>query len=296
MQATEDGMIRRVTAALAMVLACGSAAAADAGDPVVAERGAAQITASAARAMVAGTEGELHQHLAADPAALRVFLRDALLQQAVLAEARAQKWDQRPDVVAALQRAHDQVVAASFIAAQVKLPAGYPSEAEVQSAYARNTAQLMQPRTYHLTQIFVPAASLPGDEARRRLAELGRRVQRSQAGFDNAVGSVPGARYADLGFLPETSLVPAVKSAVAGLPEGSVSDPVCSPVGCSLLRLVATRPAGPAPLAEVRDRLVRALRQQRVAQEEQAYANTLLQRQPVRVNEIELARLAGAAP
>ena len=284
---------------LAAVLACTVAAAAEnTADPVVAERGAIQITSSRARAMLAGTDAELHQRLAADPTALRAFLRDALLQQAVLSEARAQKWEQRSDVAAAIQRARDQVVAASFIAAQASLPQGYPSEAEVQAAYAQNKAQLMQPRTYRLTQIFLPAASLHGDDGRRRLADLRTRVQHGHGNFDVAAGSVPDARYADLGFLPETSLIPAVKAAVAGLPEGSVSDPVCTSGGCSLLRLVATRPAGPAPLADVHDRLARALRQQRVAQEEQAYADTLLKRQPVRVNEIELARLAGppAAP
>ncbi len=87
-----------------------------------------------------------------------------------------------------------------------------------------------------------------------------------------------------------------MKTAVAGLLEGAVSDPVCTQGGCFLLRLVATRPAAPAPLPEMRDRLSRALRQQRVTQEEQAYANALLEHQPVRVNEIELARLAGASP
>ncbi len=289
-------MTSRVAAALALALASAAAAGAEsAADPVLAERGAARITASQARAMLAGTEGELRRRLATDPAALRGFLRDALLRQAVLDEARAQKWEQRPDVAAALQRAHDQVVAASFLAAQAALPAGYPSEAEIQAAYAQTKAQLMQPRTYHVMQIFLPAASLHGDEGRRRLAELRSRIQHGRAGFDAAAAGAD-ARGADLGFLAETALIPAVRSAVAGLPEGSVSDPVCSPGGCSLLRLVATRPAGPAPLADVRDRLVRALRQQRVAQEEQAYADALLQRQPVRVNEIELARLAGGSP
>ena len=265
-------------------------------DPVVAERGASRITASQAHAMVADTEGDLHQRITADPAALRAFLRDALLQRAVLAEAHAQKWEQRPEVAAALKRAHDRVVAASFVAAQAPLPAGYPSDADVQAAYVQNRAQMMQPRTYHLTQIVVPAASLHGDDGRRRLAELRLRVQSGHADFDTAASSVADSHYADLGFLPETSLLPEVKSAVAGLLEGAVSDPVCTAGGCFLLRLVATRPAGQAPLADMRDRLVRALRQQRVAQEEQAYANTLLQRQPVRVNEAELARLTGAAP
>ena len=64
--------------------------------------------------------------------------------------------------------------------------------------------------------------------------------------------------------------------------------------GCALLKLVATRQAGPAPLAEVRDGLIRLLRQQKERQGEQDYANVLLARAPVRIDEIALAQLAGA--
>ena len=286
---------------MAAALTCAAASAApSAADPVVAERGPAEITVGQARALVAASGAELRQKLMADPAALRAFLRDILLQRAVLREAHAQKWEQRPDVTAAMERARDQVVAQSFLAAQAPLAAGYPSEAEIKAAYDRNKAQLMQPRTYHLAQIFLSGGAASGasgaaggDDGRRRVADLRQKLQRGRAAFETAAAGLPGAHYADLGFLPDTALIPEVKSAVAGLLEGAVSEPVCTAGGCSLLRLIATRPAGPAPLASVHDQLARALRQQRLAQEEQAYADGLLAREPVRVNEIELARLAG---
>ena len=268
------------------------ALAAAGSDPVVAERGSLDITANQARALVSATDGALRRRLTTDPAALEAFLRNLLLQRAVLGEARAQKWEQRADVAAALQRARDQVIAQSFLAAQAPLPAGYPSEADIQSAYAQNRAQLMQPRTYHVTQLFIPATATHDDDGRRRLAEWQAKLAHSHANFDTAFGNVAGAHYADLGFLPETSLIEPVKTAVAGMLEGTVSEPVCTPEGCALIHLLATRPAGPAPVADVHDRLADALRQRRVSQEEQAYANTLLAHEPIRLNDVQLAHLA----
>jgi parvulin-like peptidyl-prolyl isomerase len=75
--------------------------------------------------------------------------------------------------------------------------------------------------------------------------------------------------------------------------EGQVTPPLCTQPGCALLKLVATRPAGPAPLPEVRDGLVRLMRQQKERQGEQAYANTLLAQVPVRIDEIQLSHLTG---
>ena len=86
--------------------------------------------------------------------------------------------------------------------------------------------------------------------------------------------------------------MPAIKPAVAGLAEGSVSEPICTAGACTLLRLIATHPAGIAPIGEVHEQLVRALRQQKTQQEAQAYANGLLAKQPVQLNEIQLSHLA----
>ena len=101
----------------------------------------------------------------------------------------------------------------------------------------------------------------------------------------------PGVKYLDLGWVTDGQLIPSVKSAIAGLPEGAMTDPVCTENGCHLIRLVATRAAGPAPLADIHDALVKAMRQQKQAELQRAYASSLLAKQPVAINEIELSRL-----
>jgi len=283
--------MKRLVLAATLALSFGAAQAADT-DPVVAERGTSEITASQARALIAATEPETKHKLLTDPAALKEFLRNLLLQQAILEEAKTQKWDQKPDVVALLQRAHDQVLAQSFLSAQAPLPAGYPSEADVQAAYDQNKNRFLQPRTYHLTQIFLPAAAFHGDEGRKRMVDLRTKLSRSHTKFEDAPKLLAGSRFADLGFIPDTALVESAKPAIVGLPEGGISEPICTPGGCTLLRLISTRPAGPAPIGDVHEQIVRALRQQKVQQVAQAYANALLAKQPIQLNEIQLAKLS----
>jgi peptidylprolyl isomerase len=275
---------------LAVLAALPAATRPPADDPVVAQRGTDRITLSLARAIVASLDADTRAALGTNQA-MAGLLRDVLVQRAVLAQARAQKWDQRPDVAAAAQRARDVAVAQSFLAAQAAIPPGYPAEADIQAAYARNTARLMQPRSYHLAQVFVAAARGDARTARAELLAASGRLPRAHADLAEAARQVPGGAYSDLGWLAETQVAPAVRTMVSGLQEGAVGEPLCTPDGCHLVQLIATRPAGPAPLEAVRGALVRALRQQRRAQAEQAYADALLARQAIALNEVALAQL-----
>jgi hypothetical protein len=166
----------------------------------------------------------------------------------------------------------------------------------VLAAYAQARPQLTRPRTYHLAQDFVPvAADAPAgasETARRTLATLVRDINAGRVAFDTAPKRNAAVQYADLGWVAETQLQKAAHDAVAGLPEGQVSPPICTANGCTLIKLVATRPAGPPPVAEVHDQLVRALRERKQKDLAQAYANSLLAKAPVRVDEIQLSHLA----
>ena len=264
---------------------------AGAADPVVAVRGTDQITASQVRALIAGADPQTRAKLTQDPAALPNLIRNALLQRAVLAAAHAANWERKPDVAALLARTREAAIAQSFLAAQAAPPAAYPSDAEIQAAYEQAKPQLMQPRAYHVVQEFItlPATASQADidQARHTLAA------RHDAFSQPHPAATPGGiQLADLGWVPENRLQQAAKDAVSGLLEGQVSPPICTKTGCALLKLAATRPAGPAPLADIRDNLVRVMRQQKERDGEQAYANTLLAQQPVRLDEILLAHLA----
>jgi peptidylprolyl isomerase len=261
-------------------------------DPVIAIRGNDQMTLSQVRALIASADPQTRAKLTSDPKALQDLIRNALLQKAVLEAAHAANWERRPDVAALLARTRDAAITQSFLASRAVPPAAYPNAAELQAAYEQAKPQLMQPRSYHLTQLFVTlpanASAAETDQAKRTLAGL-------RDGFASAhAPKLPaGVQSSDLGWVPENHLQPAAKDAVAGLLEGQVSPPVCTQPGCAILKLVATRPAGPAPLDQVRDGLIRLMRQQKERQGEQAFANILLAKQPVRIDEIQLSHLAG---
>ena len=278
----------RVSALLAASLALAAAAP----DPVIAERGRDQITLGQARAMVAGLDFDARRKLTATPAALTEFLRNILVQRAVLEEAQAARWDQRPEVATLVARARDQVIAQTFLAAHAVPPASYPSDAELQAAYAANKAQFMQPRAYHLAQLYtVKPPTGTNDDGRAKLTALRAQIERGHVALVDAAKRDASLRYGDMGWVADTQLVPAVRDAVSGLLEGALTAPVCVENGCHLLRLIATRPAGPTPLPELRDGLTRALRSQKQAELERTYASTLLAKQPAQVNEIELSKL-----
>ncbi len=260
-------------------------------DPIVAVRGTDQITASQVRTLIAATDGQTRAKLAADPKALQDVVRNALIQRGVLAAARAANWERRPEVTAMLARTRDAALAQSFLASHAAPPPGYPSEAEIQAAYEQAKSQLMQPRVYHVSQAAIP---LPPTATTQQIEAARRTLAGARDGF--AAGHPPtGVEMLDLGWVPENRLQPMARDAVSGLLEGQVSAPVCTRSGCALLKLVATRQAGPAPLADVRDGLIRLLRQQKERQGEQDYENALLARAPVRIDEIALAQLAGAS-
>lgn len=272
---------------LAILLAAAGA------DPVIAERGQDQITVSQARALIAAAPPDLRRKLTTDPAVLKAFLRDVLVQRAILTQALAEKWDQKPDIVALVARAKAQVVAQSFLESHAVPPPSYPSEAELQAAYTQNKAQFMEPRGYHLTQIFTPKpAAGASDDGKTKLGTLRTQIEHGRVQFADGAKRVAGAQYLDMGWTNEKQLVPAVKDAVSGLLEGGIAGPVCTENGCHLLRLVATKPAGPTPLLELREGLIRALRQQKQTELERAYASSLLAKQPAEINEIELSRMA----
>ncbi len=91
-----------------------------------------------------------------------------------------------------------------------------------------------------------------------------------------------------LGWASEAEIVPEIRSQVAGMAQGEISDPIRTASGWHIIRMDDTRPAAPRPLAEVRDSLAAALRQRKTQANEQAYLNGLLAKSPVAVNEIGL--------
>ena len=264
----------------------------------VAQRGALRLTAADVRALIAKADPAVRAQLQASPAALTDFVRDRLLRLSLLAEAKAKGWDQTPDVAARIAEARDQIIATTYIASLGVPDPAYPSDAELAAAYDANKASLMRPRQYQIAQIVVLApAGQPDDAARKRIVELHQQAVRPRADFAdlarrNSQDRASAERGGEIAWTREDLLVPAIRDAVAGLAEGGISEPVRTADAWHILKLLGARSASPAPLAEVHDQLVQALRQQRTQQLARAALDDSLRKDPIKINEIALQDLA----
>jgi peptidylprolyl isomerase len=92
----------------------------------------------------------------------------------------------------------------------------------------------------------------------------------------------------------EDQLAAALREVVTKLPDNAISEPVRSAEAWHVVKLLGTRPPSVLPLEQVRDALVLALRQTRAQQGARAYVEELLRKQPIQLDESELAHRVAA--
>jgi peptidylprolyl isomerase len=268
-------------------------------DAVVAQRGDIKMTAGELRDLIRFSDPEQRHVLETNPTALQQAVRDRLLKRALMAQATEKQWDKREDVAFRAAIAREDAITSSWLNAQVAPDPAFPTDEQVQAAYDANKAKFVVPRQFHVAQIFLAlppgAGKQTDDELQHKLADLRQQVTKQHADF-----AVLAKRYSDekasaanggdLGWVREDTLVPPMRATVQGLAEGAVAEPVRGPNGWHLLKLVAIKPASQATLAEVRETLVKLMRQERQVEGQRAYLANMLKQEPVEVNEIELSK------
>ncbi len=258
----------------ASLLLGGAAAAAD--SPVVARQGSETLTEADVATMLGEIDPATRARVVATPGGIENLVRSRLATDALLAEANAKRWADRPEIAHQIAAARDGVVAKTYLAAVSQPAAGFPTEAAISAAYDANKGQFVQPRQYEVSQVEIPGADDPVTR---------RRAQATARNFP-----VAGAK--DLGWLPENRLVPAIKDAVGGLPVGGTAA-VHLADGWHVLKLVATRPAATLALAQVHDQIADALRRQKAEENARNYLSALEGRQHAQINEIALSAALG---
>lgn len=291
------GLLARVLGAM-LLLAASTARADDAPpDPVVAQRGAVTLTASQVRQMIQMADPEVRAQLEREPNLLVQRVRERLMQLVVLDRARDAQWDLKPEVAYRAEMARQGAIVESYVAAQAPIEPGFPTDQQVAAAYETNKARMQIPKQFHLAQILIavpPGASASVDaDAKKRAVDLRRQIVDQHADFavlakklSDDKGS--GANGGELGWLREDALIPPIRLTLATLAQGTVSEPLRTPDGWHLLKLIATKPAGTATLAEAHDTIVRLLRQERAVQNQRHYIAELLQIEPIKLDQVEL--------
>ena len=294
---------------VAMVFVCPFSAlpmqAAESDAAVIARLGGTQFHAADFGNFVRLLDPDLRKKAVADPQTMNRLIGLELARIAVLNEARAKNWQQRPEVARQIARARDDVVMNSYLASVSTVPKDYPSAADIQTAYDLNRDSFMAPRQYRLAQIFVASPSgadkKTADAANRKAGDLARKAKAANAKFADIARTASehkssAAEGGDMGWAAIEQIVPEIRKEVAGMDVGEISDPIRSAAGWHIVRLVATKPAAARPLAEVKETLIATLRQRKVKDNQQAYVARLLDKSPVAVNEASLRKLFESVP
>jgi peptidylprolyl isomerase len=265
---------------------------------VVARVAGAEVTRDELRSYLATLAVEERTALERDPALLGQVVRAHLARQAVLRELRQRKWQEVPANRARLDRVRDDAAIDLYLDEVSRPPEGFPDEAELLAAYEASRKALERPRQWRVAQIYLAAPRGLEAEAERKVAQrleaLRARLRKGEAFAEVAAASDErgaGSRGGDAGWLAEEQLVPGVRAAVAGLAKGAVSEPVRLDDGWHLVKVLDEKPAGPPPLAEVREALSAQLRAARARALRQAHLARLLEKSPPVVNELALSRL-----
>ena len=287
-----------LSAALA-VIAAGEPPVAPPGDQTVAQRGDLRLTRAGLEEALSSLDPAVRAQVTATPQALATFARDRVLNQAVLAEAKASGWDTKPDIVRRAAEAHDAVVVQTYLASKVSADPLYPSEAEITEAYQANKSRLVTPKQYRVAQIVlvVKQGATPAEEEeiRKKAADLRAQAIRPNADFadlarKNSQDPAGVQNGGEVGWLRESEMLQAARAAVSGLSDGGVSSPVRMPDGWHVIKLLETRPAATAQLSDAKPQIVQALRQTRVQKIIRGYLDEIVKAQPIQLNEIEMAK------
>lgn len=300
------GAVALLVVAVALVLRPGtdpvaaqqsSPLAAVAAGPAVARLGNQQVTPQELQALLATLPPASAEQLRGNREALERWIRTRLAEKAVLEQADAQGWAQRPDVVRQTRAASEQIVFRDYLRSVSTVPADYPSTAELQQAYDAGKANWMTPPLYRVSQIFLAVPDAQSlDAVRKQATELSKKAQGTPGDFaalatQYSQDRLTAERGGDSGLQPLQQLVPEVRGVVAKLKVGAVSDPVQSAAGFHVIKLTEQQPARTATLDELRDQLTQALRAQRQEQIAQAYLDGMLNTATLSIDGAELNKV-----
>lgn len=286
-----------VLAVAMLCLGSGVAGAAGGADEIVAKMGSIELKRGDVKRLAESQGLDLKGNRQALALALDQNVRTELVRRYVLGEAKQKQWDKRPEVQAAIERAREQVLVASYVNDLARPPASFPGEAELQSTYDANKARFLVPAQYRVAQIYIGGANEQSAGAERKAEEAWKKVNEKNASFADIARALSehkesAAKGGEMHWLAEEQLLPELRTVLKGMTAGDISRPVKSQAGWHVVKLLERKEAAVRPLGEVRESLAQALRLQRAQEKEREYMNQIVSKHPITVNEIALSGLA----
>jgi parvulin-like peptidyl-prolyl isomerase len=285
-------MILKPTA-LALFAAASLTLPTRAADAVIARAGDRDITVAQIQPYLSSLSEADRAALKQNPAALSQAVRTLILQQVLLKEASNADWDEKPETQALLARVRDAAIAESYLESVTKLPADFPSDAEIKEVYDARKAELSLPKQYKLAQIFIANGTDPA-KAEAKADTLAKQVKSGDfAALAKTNSDEPrsAANGGEIGLLPEDSIQPAIRKALTGLAKGTTAGPIELGDGLYFVKILDIQEPRTATLDEVKPQIVTALRAERQKLNRQAYLQRLQSQAPITLDEIALPAL-----
>jgi peptidylprolyl isomerase len=229
--------------------------------------------------------------------------RTELVRQSLLAEARSKGWEKKPDVAFVMERAKEDALLQVYMNDVARPPAGYPSEDDVKKAYEANKGAFALPVQYNLAQIFLAVPENADKQvaaaAQKKAADLATKARAKGADFaqlakDTSDHKDTAPKGGDLGWLPETQMLPEIRTAAEKMEKGEVSLPIRTTTGWHIVKLIDKKPPSTRPLSEVRDAIVNQMRVRRAQEFQRKYMEEMISRSQPTVNQVELSKLQTA--
>jgi parvulin-like peptidyl-prolyl isomerase len=285
-----------IVAALLVLAAISLQAAED----VIARVGDQEIKASQILPYLNNLSEADRSALLKNPAALSQAVRTLILQQILFKEAASAGWDKTPEIAAQLDRLRQGAVAETYLQSIAKVPDGYPSEDDVKAVYEARKADLQVPAQIRLAQIYIAipkdAAKDAQDKAKLRIDEISKTAKAgdfSAVAREKSEERETASKGGEVGWLAESQIQPEIRSKVASLPKGAVTDPIRLPDGWYVIKVLDLKETHTATFDEVRSQLITALRNERARANREAYLARLQQQNPVALDELGLSKLLG---
>jgi len=154
--------------------------------------------------------------------------------------------------------------AADHFAEQAK-----PDEDAIRAYYEEHSDQYRRPEQVRARQILLKVPEGATEEQKQAVRARAEEIlARARSGEDFATlareyseDTATAAQGGDLGFFERGQMLPPFEQAAFGLEPGQISDLIEGPSGFHIVEVEEKRPAGPAPLDEVRDEVIKDLKQ-----------------------------------
>ena len=269
-------------------------------DAVVGKMGTIEIKTSEMLRLLDAQPPEVRKQITGGLTELDRLARGELGRQSLLAEAKSKGWDKKTEVAFMMERAREDALLQIYMSDVARPPAGYPSEDDVKKAYEANKNAFALPVQFNLAQIFlaVPenADKQTAATAQKKATDLATKARAKGADFaqlakENSDHKDTAPKGGDLGWLPETQILPEIRAVAEKMEKGEVSMPIRTTTGWHIVKLIDKKPSSTRPLSEVRDAIVSQMRQRRAQDLQRKYMEEMISRSQPTVNQVELSKL-----